>query len=137
MKTVLLYQQDLQGLLEKPNEQLEDTTYWLTTAMDLVSLAEQVKKGVNGIDPELLTERWRKIEKHIQLLPLDGSCLARAMFDRAEDGRVMGFWPAAIEAGVSPFRRVRRLILRPIQEHSWLDQQYNEGEALYSNDSSY
>jgi hypothetical protein len=133
MRTRLLSHSDLERFAQEPAAINDEQSPLLCTIMEPVQVADAVIKCRLHLNWTEFLTGWRRIMEggRLSVIPLDGDCLNRALFERSDSHVVTGLWVGACDRMVAPDRTIRRLILRPSGQNWWEDDLYDEMEAWY------
>lgn len=114
MEIKLLHTSDLERLVASPDaHNSEDNTFRICTIVELIELAEKVKKQNNLPNRDQLLVLIQNVCNDTNnfihyIISLDIGCLSGSLFEEEEDA----FWAPGIEQGTTPRQRVRRLTIR-------------------------
>ena len=135
----LLTPPEVERLVRRPDGVHDwlDTDTGLCTIMDVLEVAEDVRKGRGRLDRGAFLEGWQVLRAgaiargDVLVAVLDHDRLSEALFER-DEAVVIGLWPDAVGRHLPPGRTVRRLIFRPSESTWWGDDLYQEMEARYA-----
>jgi hypothetical protein len=141
-ESYLLPVSEVERLMRHSGNPSQQNRLLLCTIMEPIEVIDSAKKRRIRLTREDFLQGWSVMMQQLPLtiVPLDGECLARSLFERTDEQMVVGLWSGVEATGLTADgligRIVRRLILRPCEANWWEPWLFDEMENWYADDTT-